>query len=114
DLGLPGSRSALPIWTEFMLKAYATYPPAKHMEFTPPPGIEFASIDAESMMRATPDCPDTFQEAFIRGTVPDAYCPIHSAPIAIGESVDPSEPIKASSAELATPGAPRANPSDMH
>src|SRR4029077_17404096 len=82
DLGLPGSRSALPIWKEFMLKAYTMYPPSKQMEFTPPPGIEFVSIDAESMMRATPECTDTFQEAFIRGTAPSAYCPIHSAPIA--------------------------------
>jgi hypothetical protein len=48
------------------------YPPAKQMEFTPPPGIEFLSIDAESMLRATPDCLDTFQEAFIRGTAPAA------------------------------------------
>src|SRR6185295_11956164 len=82
DLGLAGSRSALPIWTEFMLKAYATYPPAKHMEFTSPPGIEFVSIDAESMMRASPDGTDVFQEALVRGTAPAAHCPIHAAPIA--------------------------------
>ena len=78
DLGLEGSRSALPIWTEFMLKAYALYPPTKQMYFTAPPGVEFVTIDTESMMPATPDCPDTFQEAFIRGTVPAAYCPLHS------------------------------------
>src|SRR5262249_11547640 len=93
DLGLEGSRSALPIWTEFMLKAYALYPPTKQMEFTPPPGIEFVSIDTESMMRATPDCTDTFQEAFIRGTAPAAYCPIHSTPLAnLDESADSTEP----------------------
>src|SRR5207247_5617242 len=104
DLGLPGSRSALPIWTDFMLKAYAMYPPAKHMEFTPPLGIEFVTIDAESMMRATPDCTDTFQEAFLLGTAPSAYCPIHSAPIAnFAEPVDPSKPIEDSSVELTTP-----------
>ena len=116
DLGLEGSRSGLPIWTEFMLKAYALYPPEKHMEFTPPPGIEFVSIDAESMMRATPDCGgDTFQEAFIQGTAPEAYCPIHVAPIAnLDESVHP-EPIGDTSVVPATlPGAIPAKPSDIH
>jgi penicillin-binding protein 1B len=92
DLGLEGARSALPMWTEFMLKAYALYPPGKHMDFTPPAGIEFVSIDAESMLRATPDCTDTFQEAFIRGTAPTTYCPIHSTPIAtIDEPIHPSD-----------------------
>jgi penicillin-binding protein 1B len=114
DLGLPGSRSALPIWTEFMLKAYATYPPAKNMEFTPPPGIEFVSIDPESMLRATPDCTETFQEAFLRGTAPTAYCPIHSAPIAnIEDPLDPGKSIDPSGI-LAMPDTTRAKPTDTH
>jgi penicillin-binding protein 1B len=92
DLGLEGSRSALPIWTEFMLKAYALYPPNKRMYFTPPPGIEFVSIDTESMLRATPDCPETFQEAFIVGTAPTAYCPLHSPQIANFDELYPNEP----------------------
>jgi len=114
DLGLPGSRSALPIWTEFMLKAYATYPPASNMEFTPPPGIEFVSIDPESMARATPDCPDTLQEAFIRGTAPATYCPIHSLPIAnINGPFAPGESIEKSSVIPAMPDGARAKPSDV-
>jgi penicillin-binding protein 1B len=110
DLGLEGSRSALPIWTEFMMKAYALYPPATRMEFTQPPGIEFVTIDAETMMRATPDCPDTFQEAFIRGTAPAAYCPIHSAPIANINKAAPYEPTGDASAS----GVIRAKPSETH
>jgi len=114
DLGLAGSRSALPIWAEFMMKAYAMYPPTKRMGFTAPPGIEFASIDPESMMLATPGCYETFQEAFIRGTAPTAYCPIHSYPFATFEGpVDPNAPIKDSSLGFATPAA-RAKPSDLH
>src|SRR5207237_4303460 len=65
DLGLEGARSALPIWAEFMLKAYKIHPPSKQMDFTPAPGIEFVSIDPESMLRATSDCPDTDLAAFI-------------------------------------------------
>jgi penicillin-binding protein 1B len=78
DLGLEGARSALPIWTDFMLKAYALYPADKRMNFTPPAGIEFVTIDAESGLRATADCFDVYQEAFIRGTAPSEYCPLHS------------------------------------
>jgi len=114
DLGLPGSRSALPIWTEFMLKAYTMYPPSKQMEFTPPPGIEFVSIDAESMMRATPECTDTFQEAFIRGTAPSAYCPIHSAPIANIDAPPNPSAIENPFVQSPTPGTIRAKPSDIH
>jgi len=82
DLGLEGSRSALPIWTDFMLKAYKIHPPSKRIYFTVPPGIEFVTIDSESMLRATPDCDETYEEAFLIGTAPVAYCPIHSTRVA--------------------------------
>ena len=84
DLNLEGARSALPIWTEFMLKAYELYPArdAARMPFRPPPGIEIVRIDAESLMLATPSCQNTFEEAFIVGTAPAAYCPNHSSQIA--------------------------------
>jgi penicillin-binding protein 1B len=113
DLGLEGSRSALPIWTDFMLKAYALYPPDKNMYFAPPPGIEFVSIDTESLMRATPDCTDTIQEVFIRGTAPAAYCPLHSEPVANGEPVNSREPIGNTSIVSApAPDASRSKPSN--
>jgi penicillin-binding protein 1B len=83
DLNLEGARSALPIWTDFMLKAYELYPvrDAARMSFTPPPGIEIVSIDADTLMLATPLCQNTFEEAFIVGTAPTAYCPLHSLKI---------------------------------
>jgi penicillin-binding protein 1B len=78
DLNLEGARSALPIWTEFMIKATQLYPPdPDKMSFTPPPGVEIARIDPESLLLATPSCPTTFQEAFIAGTAPTSYCPLH-------------------------------------
>ena len=79
DLNIQGSQSALPIWTEFMLKATALYPPADpdKMYFTPPSGIEFARIDSESLQLANPSCPMVFEEAFIAGTAPTAHCPLH-------------------------------------
>lgn len=79
DLNLEGARSALPIWTEFMLKVNQLYPPrdTDRMYFEPPPGIEFARIDADSLMLANPSCENTFEEAFIAGTAPTSYCPLH-------------------------------------
>jgi len=76
---LEGARSALPIWTEFMLKAYELHPvrDAARMSFTPPSGIEIVKIDAESLLRATPSCQNTFEEAFVDGTAPATYCPFH-------------------------------------
>jgi penicillin-binding protein 1B len=112
DLGLEGSRSALPIWADFMLKAYTLYPPDKRMNFTPPPGIEFVTIDAESGLRATPDCIDVYQEAFIRGTAPTAYCPLQSPEFAgSGEPAATTEPTaKASVVSAPSPDVTRKKP----
>jgi penicillin-binding protein 1B len=78
DLNLTGAQSALPIWTEFMMKATQLYPPdPDKTHFTVPPGIEFARVDSESLLLATPSCENTFEEAFIVGTAPTAYCPLH-------------------------------------
>ena len=78
DLNLEGAKSGLPIWTEFMTKATQLYPPdPDKMYFTAPPGIEVARIDPESLLLANPSCPETFEEAFISGTAPTSYCPLH-------------------------------------
>jgi len=78
DLNLEGAKSALPIWTEFMMKATQLYPPdPEKIYFTRPPGIDFVRIDPESLLLANPSCPNTFEEAFIAGTEPTSYCPLH-------------------------------------
>jgi penicillin-binding protein 1B len=79
DLNVEGARSALPIWTDFMIKASRLYPPrnSDDMYFDAPSGIEFARVDAESLLLAKPGCIDTFEEAFITGTAPTSYCPLH-------------------------------------
>jgi penicillin-binding protein 1B len=64
DINLEGARSALPIWTEFMLRASRIYPirNLEAMSFTPPAGIEFSAV-----------CTG-FPEAFILGTAPRFSC----------------------------------------
>jgi penicillin-binding protein 1B len=74
-VGLPGSRAALPIWSEFMRKATAGRPVAT---FQPPPGISYARIDPESGGLATPSCPESIEEAFPVGAVPSTPCALHS------------------------------------
>jgi penicillin-binding protein 1B len=96
DLNLEGARSALPIWTEFMMKATQLYPPRDPDQtyFSAPAGIEFARIDVESLERANDACENTFEEAFIAGTAPTQMCTLHGQ--RISEAVDKviTEPAK--------------------
>src|SRR5438128_8849956 len=96
DLNLEGARSALPIWTEFMLKATQLYPPRDpdRTHFDVPPGIEFARIDAESLELANSACDNTFDEVFIAGTAPTVSCPIHGVKISDLLERDVAEPVK--------------------
>jgi penicillin-binding protein 1B len=77
ELGLSGASSAAPIWTEFMKRA-VTLPAYKNTEeFAPPEGVVSVTIDPETLQLATPACPVTRQEVYIRGTEPTEYCARH-------------------------------------
>jgi penicillin-binding protein 1B len=73
ELRLEGSKSALPIWTEFMERAvhYRAYRDTK--PFPAPSGISRASIDPDTGLLAGPNCPAR-TEYFVSGTAPSAYC----------------------------------------
>jgi penicillin-binding protein 1B len=96
DLNLEGARSALPIWTEFMMKATALYPPRdpEHMSFDAPPGIDFVRIDRDSMMLANSSCVNTFEEAFIAGTAPTVSCTLHGLHFSDALDKVVAEPVK--------------------
>jgi penicillin-binding protein 1B len=83
DLNLEGAHSALPIWTDFMMKAYQLYPARdeERMYFGAPGGVEFVRIDRESLAPANGSCPDTFEEVFIEGSAPGESCPLHGSVI---------------------------------
>ncbi len=74
-LGMTGTQAALPIWTTFMIRALAGH---ENLPFAPPDGIVFAEIDRDTGSLATPECPRTFTEAFLQGTEPTTFCPLHS------------------------------------
>jgi penicillin-binding protein 1B len=73
-LGLSGARAALPIWTEFMIRALAGTP---NVPFEVPDGITFSSIDPDTGKLAVPGCPRVIREAFLAGTEPLQPCELH-------------------------------------
>jgi penicillin-binding protein 1B len=74
DLGLHGGDSAAPIWAEFMKRAVALPEYSDTQGFSPPNGIVSVSIDTNTLLLATPDCPDDRDEVFISGTEPTQNC----------------------------------------
>ena len=62
-----GARAALPIWLSFMMEAVKPYPDT---DFTIPPGVVFASIDATSGRLSSANSSQAIREAFIEGTQP--------------------------------------------
>jgi penicillin-binding protein 1B len=73
-LGLSGSQAALPIWTQFMIRALAGH---QSTPFTTPDGIVFVDIDRDTGKLATPACPRVFHEAFLSGSEPTETCSLH-------------------------------------
>src|SRR5207253_3255765 len=53
-VGLSGAQAALPIWTQFMIRALAGRP---NVPFTLPDGISFVEIDPDTGKLAGPGCP---------------------------------------------------------
>lgn len=76
QLGLEGSKTALPIWTEFMKKALARRPDLGGNEFVQPKtGLTVLTLDRKSGLVSTPACmDDTYDEFFISGTEPTQTC----------------------------------------
>ena len=73
-VGLSGAQAALPIWTQFMMRALAGHP---SVEFDVPDGINFVDIDQDNGKLAVPACPKVFREAFLAGTEPVEACDLH-------------------------------------
>ena len=73
-VGLSGAQAALPIWTEFMMRATAG---RASVPFAVPQGITFVDIDAETGLLPTAYCPRQFVEGFIEGTQPTHACEQH-------------------------------------
>ncbi|WP_449288693.1 transglycosylase domain-containing protein [Marinicrinis sediminis] len=68
------STLAAPIFAEFTEKVLEAIPPKL---FPVPKQVVHVYVDAETGLLATPDCPHTRLEAFVRGTEPSEYCLAH-------------------------------------
>jgi penicillin-binding protein 1B len=79
ELGLEGSKSALPIWTSFMKAALALRPELGGEAFPPAPeGVVTEEIDPTTGLIATEQCLARKTESFIEGTQPQQPCEAHS------------------------------------
>ncbi len=74
ELGLEGSKSALPIWLSFMNQALKLRPDLAGNGFTRPDGVVEAEIDPATGLLASPQCPTKRIEYFIQGTQPQETC----------------------------------------
>jgi penicillin-binding protein 1A len=80
--GETGSRTASPIWVDFMQEILKDRPVKT---FPVSDGVVFARIDAESGLLATPQSKKTVFESFKRGTAPTEYAPLTHRSQAPGE-----------------------------
>ncbi|HRK06191.1 MAG TPA: PBP1A family penicillin-binding protein [Pseudobdellovibrionaceae bacterium] len=85
-LGEVGGRTALPIWLEFMKATHGDEP---GQNFSQPPGIVIANIDAETGKLASVSSRKVLTQAFIRGTEPRELSGVSS-----GGSKDDSDFLK--------------------
>jgi penicillin-binding protein 1B len=80
ELKLEGAKSALPIWTQFMMTAtrYKEYRNAK--PFSPPAGVVRFAVDPTTGRLAGPNCEGVEADYFVEGTQPAATCPEPETP----------------------------------
>ena len=76
DIKLQGAVAAAPIWAAFMNRAIRLPQYSDMKSFLPPPdGVQLVRIDRASNLPADETCPsDTYQGAFLTGTVPQSTC----------------------------------------
>jgi penicillin-binding protein 1A len=69
-----GAHTALPVWTDFMIKAHEELPVE---DFKIPSGIYFKTVCLETGLLATDRCPRIITDVFTEETLPDRICDLH-------------------------------------
>jgi penicillin-binding protein 1A len=85
---MTGAAAALPAWCGFMSEAVKVY---GKEEFAPPEGVVVVTTCQTSGLLATPGCPRTVSDAYLPGTEPTKYCPIHPGTAAEPDRAAPEE-----------------------
>ncbi|MEZ4323052.1 MAG: transglycosylase domain-containing protein [Myxococcota bacterium] len=76
EVGLSGSRAALPTWARFVAASGSLNRPSSL-----PDGLVAVEVCAESSQPARPECETTYTETFPEGAVPKGRCDQHGGPI---------------------------------
>lgn len=71
---MTGSKTAMPVWMEFMQETYKIHPEL-FGEILPPEGIEFAKIHTKTGLLAAKDGPGVKTFPFREGTIPEKAAP---------------------------------------
>ena len=80
DIKLQGAQAAGPIWGAFMKKATALPQYSDTHEFNMPDGVQIVPVDKTTNLPADATCmSDTYNAAFLDGTVPTTTCSHPSA-----------------------------------
>ena len=80
DIKLQGAQAAGPIWGDFMKRAVALPQYSDTHEFNVPEGVQVVPVDKASNQPADSSCmSDTYNAAFLDGTVPTTTCSHPSA-----------------------------------
>jgi penicillin-binding protein 1B len=75
DIKIHGAEAAAPIWAEFMKRAVELPQYSDTHEFNAPSGVQMVAIDKTTNLPADATCPDdTYNAAFLDGTVPQQTC----------------------------------------
>lgn len=74
SMRISGSEGAVPIWTDHMLDVVGLVP---ERAFRRTDDVIDRDIDPETGMLASPYCPVTRSEIFVRGTEPQSVCSLH-------------------------------------
>lgn len=76
DLGLSGSRAALPTWARFVAASGTAEPPRPL-----PEGVVAVEICTDSHLPARPECTSTYEEHLPEAQVPGKRCDVHGGPL---------------------------------
>ena len=68
-VGETGSRTALPIWLDYMSDSHKDLPP---LDFAVPDGVVFANIDAETGQLVSEKSKEVLSQAFVEGSEPSS------------------------------------------
>jgi penicillin-binding protein 1B len=109
ELKLEGSKSALPIWTEFMKRAHQRREYRNVTDWDAPDGIVSVEVDPASGQLATASCPAARDEVFVSGSQPVELCRFHGGGLThvAGWETAPA-PAAPQVAQQRTPSAPMA------